>query len=65
VRIDRKKLVCAMLDADLNAKQLAEKIGVSRATVCSIKNGKSCSEITAQKIADGLGLQLKNIIEWK
>ena len=37
MRLNRKKLVCAMLDADLNTKQLAERAGVTRATACSIK----------------------------
>ena len=32
MRINRKKLLVAMLDANLNQKQLAEVVGVSRAT---------------------------------
>lgn len=63
MRIDRKKLVCAMLDADLNTKQLAEKAGVSRATACSIKNGKSCSYDTAEKLAKVLGVPVKKLID--
>ena len=43
MRLDRKKFACAMIDAELNTKQLAEKAGVARATACSIKNGKSCN----------------------
>lgn len=63
MRIDRKKLVCAMMDEDLNSKQLAEKAGVSRATVCSVKNGKSCSYDTASRIANAMGVDLTKIIE--
>lgn len=63
MRLDRKKLVCAMLDADLNTKQLAERAGVSRATACSIKNGKSCSYDTAVKLAQVLNVPVKKLIE--
>lgn len=63
MRIDRKKLVCAMMDADLNTKQLTEKAGVSRTTACSIKNGKSCSYDTAEKLAKVLGVPVKKPIE--
>ena len=63
MRIDRKKIACAMIDADLNTKQLAEKAGVSRATACSIKNGKSCNYDTAVKLADALGVKVEKLIE--
>lgn len=63
MRLDRKKLICAMLDADLNTKQLAEKAGVSRVTACSIKNGKSCSYDTAEKLARVLNVPVKKLIE--
>ena len=63
MRIDRKKLVCAMMDADINTKQLAEKAGVSRATACSIKNGKSCNYDTAVKLAKVLKIDVSELIE--
>ena len=63
MRVDRKKLVCAMMDADLNTKQLAEKAGVSRATACSIKNGKSCNYDTAVKLATVLKVDVTELIE--
>ena len=63
MRLDRKKMVCAMMDADLNTKQLAERAGVSRATTCSIKNGKSCNYDTAVKLAKALGVDVTEIIE--
>lgn len=63
MRIDRKKLVCAMMDADLNTKQLAEKAGLSRATVCSVKNGKSCSGDTLDKIAEALQIKKSKLLE--
>ncbi len=63
MRLDRKKLVCAMMDANLNTKQLAELAGVSRATTCSIKNGKSCSYDTALKLARALNIPVEKLIE--
>ncbi|MBQ8188543.1 MAG: helix-turn-helix transcriptional regulator [Lachnospiraceae bacterium] len=63
MRLNRKKLVCAMLDADLNTKQLAEKAGIARATACSIKNGKSCNYDTAVKLAAALGIPVEELIE--
>lgn len=63
MRLDRKKIICAMLDANLNTKQLAEKAGVARATACSIKNGKSCNYATALKLAGALGVDVIEIIE--
>ena len=63
MRIDRKKLVLAMMDRDLTQKELAEKAGVSRATINFIKSGKSCYEVTAKKIADALGVKVTEILE--
>lgn len=63
MRLDRKKLVCAMIDADMNTKQLAEKAGVARATACSIKNGKSCNYDTAEKLANALCISVTELIE--
>lgn len=63
MRIDRKKLVCAMIDAGMNTKQLSEKACVSRATVSYIKNGKQCNYDTAVKLACVLGVDVTEIIE--
>lgn len=63
MRIDRKKLVLAMMDADLNTKQVAVKANLSRATVSAVKNGRSCSEQTAIRIAAALQMDLKKLVE--
>lgn len=55
MRIDRVKFAAALARADLNVKQLAERSGVSRVTISSIKSGKSCSKDTADKLAKILG----------
>ena len=63
MRLDRKKLVCAKIDANMNTTQLAEKAGVSRPTTCSIKNGKSYNYDTADKLAKALGVDVEELIE--
>lgn len=63
MRIDRKKLVVAMLDRNLNQKQLAELAGISRMTVNGVKNGRSCSQCTGECIANALDIPLEKLIE--
>lgn len=58
MRIDRVKFAAALARADLNVKQLAECSGVSRVTVTAVKNGKSCSKDTADKLARVLGYDI-------
>lgn len=63
VRIDRKKLVCTMLDKDLNVKELAELSGISRSTITSIRNGKSCAKGTVYILAKALGMEPEELIQ--
>lgn len=55
VRINRVAFVAEMAKRDINCKQLVELSGVSRVTVTAVKNGKSCSKETADKLAAVLG----------
>ena len=55
MRIDRERLVLAMLRADLNNNQLAQRAGLSRVTVSAVKQGKTCSMETARKLVSVLG----------
>lgn len=55
VRIDRVSFATAMARLDINCKKLVELSGVSRVTVTAVKNGKSCSRDTADKLARVLG----------
>ena len=58
MRIDRVTFAAALARADLNVKRLAEKSGVSRVTITAVKNGKSCSTDTAEKLAAVLGREI-------
>lgn len=63
MRIDRIKLVAELARQDMTQKQLAERAGISRATVNYIRSGKSCSDDVGNKIAIALGVDIKNILE--
>lgn len=63
MRIDRIKLVTELAKRDMTQKRLAELSGVSRATINSIRGGKSCSDAVGQKIADALGINVEKIME--
>ena len=58
MRIDREKLVEAMVRRDMNQRRLAELSGVSRVTLSAVKGGKSCSADTAYKLAAVLGADI-------
>ncbi len=62
MRIDRVKFATELARADLNIKQLAERAGLSRVTITSVKGGKSCSKTTAEKLAAGLGINIRDIV---
>ena len=55
MRVDRMKLVAEMAKRDLTATRLAELTGLSRITVSYVKNGKSCSKETAEKLMSIFG----------
>lgn len=63
MRIDRIKLVTELVRQDLTQSQLAERAGVSRMTVNSVKCGKSCSDRVGIKIADALGVPIEKLLE--
>ena len=63
MRIDRAKFAAELARNYMTQKQLAEKSGVSRATVNYIKPGKSCSDSVGFKIAKALGVDVKGILE--
>jgi len=62
VRVDRKKLVIAMMDRDMNTIQLAELTGLSRATISGIRCGKSCAKDTLDRINKALGVDVTEIL---
>lgn len=63
MRVNRLKLISAMVLQNLTLLKLAELSGVSKATLSAVKNGKSCSFRTASKIAKVLDLDVMELIE--
>lgn len=63
MRIDRIKLVTELMRQDMTQKELAQKVGISRVTINSIKNGRSCSDAVAFKIAEALGVDISKLLE--
>lgn len=63
MRIDANKLLLAMARKQWNFKQLSTCCGVSRATLSSIKNGKTCNVVTVGKIAKALGVDITELLE--
>lgn len=63
MRINRIKLVAELTRQDMTQARLAERAGISRATVNYIKSGKSCSDEVGRKIADALKVPLETLLE--
>lgn len=63
MRIDRIKLAILLVKRDWNTEELAKASGVCRQTVSYIKNGKSCKDTTAVKIANALGVEVTELLE--
>lgn len=58
VRIDRVVLIAEMARRNINCNRLVELSGVSRVTVTAVRNGKSCSKATADKLVSVLGREI-------
>ena len=63
MRLNVVKLAAVMKEKDLRQKDIVHRTGISRNTVSAKKKKKSCSEDTAVKIAEALGIALGDLIE--
>ena len=63
MRINKLKLGIAMAKRGTNFLALAEKSGVSRNTLSSINNGRTCSAIVLSKISKALEVKPEELIE--
>lgn len=63
MKIDRIKLISEMARQRMTTKVLADKCGVSRATISAIRNGKSCIDVVGKAIANALGVDVNDLIE--
>ena len=63
MKINNIKLGVLLVRHNWNYMDLVRESKVSKATISSIKNGKSCSFLTVVKIADTLGVEVTEILE--
>lgn len=63
MRFNKNLLRAVITVRGMEQKDLAERSGISRATINAICNGKSCSLDTACKIAEALDVDLQDICE--
>ena len=63
MRISRIKLVTELTKRDMTQLELSKLSGVSRTTINFIKNGKSCSDATADKISKALNVPVESLID--
>ena len=61
--VNKKKLICSMLDSGMNNKQLSDASGVSLARISGIRNGKNTTYETVNKIAKTLGVSFDDLVE--
>lgn len=55
VPMDRVAIISKMAERHMSCNQLVKLSGVSRVTITAVRNGKSCSRETADKLAAVLG----------
>ena len=62
MRVDRIRFAAELARAETTITALAQKAGLSRATITAVRSGKSCSRDTAEKIASGLGIGIEKML---
>lgn len=55
-------LMIVMAEQQMSLKELAGKAGLSLNTVSAVANGKSCTTVTAGKIAKALGVSVAELV---
>ena len=61
--INRVRLIAEMARQRVGVADLAEKAGISRVTLTSVRGGKSCSDNTAGHIARALGVTVEYLTQ--
>ena len=63
MKLNRKKILHALIDAGMNNKELSEVSGVSPSRTSMILNGQNTTYETACKIAKALNVPVVSLIE--
>lgn len=65
MKINRKTLICSMMDSDMNNKRLSELSGVSLARISNIRNGRNTTYETISKLATALNVSVETLVDTK
>lgn len=60
IKLDAGKLRSILFNSGMSQTELANVTGLSRVTVSSIFNGRSCSDETAKRICNALKIELED-----
>ncbi len=63
MQIDRVKLIAEMAKQRISVVELSERSGLSRSSITSVRNGKSCSTATGKAIAHALNVKIEELQE--
>lgn len=63
MKVDKKSLICLMIDSGMNNKQLSDASGVSIARISNIRNGRNTTYETISKIAKVFGVKPEALFE--
>lgn len=63
VRVNSLSMRVEMTRNRLTNDKLRDVTGISKATISAVRNGKSCSMATAEKIAQALKMSVTELIE--
>ena len=63
MRIDRVKLIAEMARQCIKTQELADRACVSRATITSLRSGKSCTENSIRRVVAALGVSVDDLKE--
>lgn len=63
MNISRQKIELLQAEKGISVTALAERSGVSRQNISTVKRRGTCNPITAAKLAKGLGVNVAQIVE--
>ncbi len=63
VLVNRVRVVSEMARLDITSEELAQKAGVGRSAVQSMRRGRKVWRTTAQHVAHALGVPLEQLLE--
>lgn len=63
MKINRVRLIACMTERGLSLSQLSELCGLSACTISLIRSGKTCSQKSAEALAQALDVSLETLMK--